>query len=116
MSKAPNAAELAVVRDLLASVADEMAFSCMRTALSPNIRDRRDLSAALFDAEGTMLAHAAHNTFEMRSVVAARSSSIWSSFGSSALTATARWLIAFFSSSRSSAMVRSPPAITKRGS
>ena len=56
----PDAATLAVVRDLLASVADEMALSCMRTALSPNIRDRRDLSAAVFDAQGVMLSHAAH--------------------------------------------------------
>ena len=55
-----DAVELALLRDLFAAVTDEMAHACMHTAMSPNIYDRRDLSAALFDATGTLLAHAAH--------------------------------------------------------
>jgi N-methylhydantoinase B len=52
--------ELALLRDLLESVAEEMAITCRRTAVSPNIKERRDLSAALFDGAGRLLAHAAH--------------------------------------------------------
>lgn len=51
---------LAIVRDLLESVAEDMAIVCRRTALSPNIKERADLSAALFDGRGRMIAHAAH--------------------------------------------------------
>ena len=32
----------------------------MRSSLSPNIRERRDLSCAVFDAQGQMVAQAAH--------------------------------------------------------
>lgn len=55
-----SAIDLALTRDLLESIADEMAAVCMRTAVSPNIKDRRDLSAAVFDGRGAMVAHAAH--------------------------------------------------------
>ena len=55
-----SAIDLALTRDLLESIADEMAAVCMRTAVSPNIKDRRDLSAAVFDGRGSMVAHAAH--------------------------------------------------------
>ena len=54
------AVELALARDLLESVAEEMAEACVRTASSPNIKERRDLSAAVFDGRGVMIAHAAH--------------------------------------------------------
>lgn len=57
---ASRAVELALTRDLLESVAEEMAAVCMRTAVSPNIKERRDLSAAVFDPGGRMVAHAAH--------------------------------------------------------
>ncbi len=55
-----DAVDLALTRDLLESVADEMAAVCVRTAVSPNIKERRDLSAAVFDGAGVMVAHAAH--------------------------------------------------------
>ena len=54
------AVDLALARDLLESVAEEMAEACVRTASSPNIKERRDLSAAVFDGRGTLIAHAAH--------------------------------------------------------
>jgi N-methylhydantoinase B len=59
-SRESRAVELALARDLLESVAEEMAAVCMRTAVSPNIKERRDLSAAVFDPTGRMVAHAAH--------------------------------------------------------
>ncbi|MGI9079015.1 MAG: hydantoinase B/oxoprolinase family protein, partial [Gemmatimonadaceae bacterium] len=43
-----------------AAIAEEMGSILVRGALSPNIRERRDSSAALFDARGAMIAQAAH--------------------------------------------------------
>ena len=44
----------------VAMIAEEMGVVLVRGALSPNIRERRDASAALFDAAGRMIAQAAH--------------------------------------------------------
>lgn len=52
--------ELEVFRHLFASVAEEMGERLMRSAYSPNIKERRDFSCALFDDNGEMLAQAAH--------------------------------------------------------
>ena len=57
---APDAVSLGLMRELLESVAEEMAEVCVRTAVSSNIKERRDLSAAVFDADGRMIAQAAH--------------------------------------------------------
>jgi len=46
--------------ELLAAVPEEMGQALERTAYSPNIKERRDYSCALFDVEGRMLAQAAH--------------------------------------------------------
>src|SRR2546426_6950550 len=43
-----------------ASIAEEMGLVLVHSALSPNIRERRDASAALFGADGEMIAQAAH--------------------------------------------------------
>jgi len=43
-----------------ASIAEEMGLVLVHSALSPNIRERRDASAALFAADGEMIAQAAH--------------------------------------------------------
>ncbi|MEO0475239.1 MAG: hydantoinase B/oxoprolinase family protein [Planctomycetota bacterium] len=56
----PNPIELEVFRHLFASVAEEMGERLMRSAYSPNIKERRDFSCALFDENGEMLAQAAH--------------------------------------------------------
>ena len=56
----PDPIELEVFRHLFASVAEEMGERLMRSAYSPNIKERRDFSCALFDADGAMLAQAAH--------------------------------------------------------
>lgn len=52
--------ELTVMANAVAMVAEEMGTVLVRGALSPNIRERRDASAALFDARGRMVAQAAH--------------------------------------------------------
>ena len=53
-------ARLAVWNALLASAADEMGVTLWRTGHSPNIRERRDFSCAVFDARGRLVAQAAH--------------------------------------------------------
>ena len=55
-----DAVGLEVMGHGFASVAEEMGLVLIHSALSPNIRERRDCSAALFDADGAMIAQAAH--------------------------------------------------------
>src|SRR5687768_10774376 len=52
--------ELTVMANAFAMIAEEMGTVLVRGALSPNIRERRDASSALFDADGRMVAQAAH--------------------------------------------------------
>ena len=52
--------ELSVLAHGVAMIAEEMGAVLIRGALSPNIRERRDASAAVFDAQGRMIAQAAH--------------------------------------------------------
>ena len=55
-----SAVQLEVVRHALAGVADEMGVALRRAAYSPNIKERADCSAAVFDADGQMVAQAEH--------------------------------------------------------
>ena len=55
-----DAVGLEVMAHAFASVAEEMGLVLVHSALSPNIRERRDASAAVFDADGEMIAQAAH--------------------------------------------------------
>ncbi len=52
--------ELSVLSHGVAMIAEEMGAVLVRGALSPNIRERRDASSAIFDARGRMIAQAAH--------------------------------------------------------
>ena len=72
-----NPIRLEVFKHLLSSVAEEMGVVLCRTGYSPNIKERRDFSCAVFDAEGNMIAQAAHipvhlgsMAFAMRDLVA----------------------------------------------
>ena len=51
---------LEVARNRFGAIADEMGGVLRRTSLSPNIKERADCSAAVFTAEGEMLAQAEH--------------------------------------------------------
>jgi N-methylhydantoinase B len=51
---------LEVFKHLFASVAEEMGMVLRRTGYSPNIKERRDYSCAIFDEKGRMIAQAAH--------------------------------------------------------
>jgi N-methylhydantoinase B len=55
-----DAVGLEVMGHAFASVAEEMGLVLIHSSVSPNIRERRDCSAALFDAAGEMIAQAAH--------------------------------------------------------
>ncbi len=54
-----TAAERSLFGGLFASIADEMLATLVRTAYSPNIKERRDCSTALFDDQGQLVAQAA---------------------------------------------------------
>jgi len=51
---------LEVFKNRFASISEEMGVTLTRTAFSPNIKERRDLSCAVFDHTGDMIAQAAH--------------------------------------------------------
>ncbi len=51
---------LEVFKHRFASIAEEMGMTLQRTAFSPNIKERRDFSCALFGRQGEMIAQAAH--------------------------------------------------------
>jgi len=51
---------LEVFKSLFISVSEEMGVALQRTAYSPNIKERRDFSCAIFDPEAQMVAQAAH--------------------------------------------------------
>lgn len=51
---------LEIFKHLFASIPEEMGAALQRASFSPNIKERRDFSCALFDAQGEMIAQAAH--------------------------------------------------------
>src|SRR5947208_13932224 len=52
--------ELALFKSATRSVAEEMGASLRRTAFSPNIKERRDYSCAVFDGRGQVAAMGDH--------------------------------------------------------
>ena len=51
---------LEVFKNMFISVADEMGVTLLRTSYSPNMKERRDFSCAVFNPRGEMIAQAAH--------------------------------------------------------
>ncbi|MGE4603151.1 MAG: hydantoinase B/oxoprolinase family protein [Planctomycetota bacterium] len=56
----PDPVGLRVMANLLDSVAEEMGTALERSGVSPNIKERRDYSCAIFDANAELVAQAAH--------------------------------------------------------
>src|SRR5438874_6547221 len=52
--------QLELMRNLFEAAAEEMGITLQRVAFSANIKERRDFSCAIFDAEAVLLAQAAH--------------------------------------------------------
>jgi 5-oxoprolinase (ATP-hydrolysing) len=55
-----DAVSLEIFKHLFASAAEEMGVTLERTAYSSNIKERKDYSCACFDAQGRLIAQAAH--------------------------------------------------------
>ena len=51
---------LEIFRNLFYSAAEEMGVTLCRTSFSPNIKERRDYSCAVFDGAGHMVAQGEH--------------------------------------------------------
>ena len=56
----PDPVELEIFREIFHSIAEEMGASLRRSAFSPNIRERRDYSCALFDQHAQVVAMGDH--------------------------------------------------------
>src|SRR5580698_3685197 len=52
--------ELEIFKNLFHSIAEEMGAALRRTAFSPNIKERRDYSCAVFDSAGEVIAMGDH--------------------------------------------------------
>lgn len=52
--------QLEVFKHLFAAIAEEMGVVLRKASFSPNIKERRDFSCALFDTQARMIAQAAH--------------------------------------------------------
>lgn len=59
-NSAVNPVSLEIFRSALTAIAEEMGTVLTLSSYSPNIKERRDFSCALFDAQGRMIAQAAH--------------------------------------------------------
>src|SRR5579872_1979053 len=55
-----DAAELEIFKNLFHSTAEEMGAALRRSAFSPNIKERRDYSCAVFDGRGRVVAMGDH--------------------------------------------------------
>ena len=60
MSDSYHPIKLEIYRNLFSSIAQEMGTVLKRTAYSPNIKERRDYSCALFDDQGQLVAMGDH--------------------------------------------------------
>jgi N-methylhydantoinase B len=58
--RVPDPIELAIFQSAVHSIAEEMGAALRRTALSPNIKERRDYSCAIFDGQGRVIAMGDH--------------------------------------------------------
>jgi N-methylhydantoinase B len=60
MMHSPDPIELAIFKHSFHSIAEEMGAALRRTAFSPNIKERRDYSSAIFDECGDVIAMGDH--------------------------------------------------------
>src|SRR5712664_2371271 len=67
---------LEIYRALYTSVAEEMGVALRRTAFSPNIKERRDYSCAVFDSGGRVIAQGDHMPVHLGSMPMAVASAL----------------------------------------
>lgn len=63
--------QMEVFANRLAAITEEMGAHLVRSSFSPNIKERRDCSVALFDAAGQVIAQAAHIPIHLGSLLGA---------------------------------------------
>ncbi|MEP6913946.1 MAG: hydantoinase B/oxoprolinase family protein, partial [bacterium] len=76
MTKQFDPTTLEIYRALYTSVAEEMGIALRRTAFSPNIKERRDYSCAVFDARGRVIAQGDHMPVHLGSMPMAVASAL----------------------------------------
>ena len=64
-----EALSIEIFRQLFTALTEEMGSSLRRAAFSPNIKERRDCSVALFDAKARLIAQAAHIPIHLGSLL-----------------------------------------------
>ncbi len=69
MKQTVDAVTVEIVGNLLLSIAEEMGYAVIRSAYSTNIKERRDISSAVFDPEGNMVAQAEHVAMHLGSLL-----------------------------------------------
>lgn len=69
MRKEVDAVTVEIVGNLLLSIAEEMGVALIKSAYSTNIKERRDISTAVFDPEGNMVAQAEHVAMHLGSLL-----------------------------------------------
>ncbi len=69
MGKRVDAVAVEIVGNLLLSIAEEMGVALIKSAYSTNIKERRDISTAVFDPEGNMVAQAEHVAMHLGSLL-----------------------------------------------
>lgn len=55
-TRRPDAIEIEVIGSALSTIVEEMSETMVKAAYSPNIKERRDCTASIFDAEGNAIA------------------------------------------------------------
>src|SRR4026209_2305885 len=68
--------ELEIFKNIYHSIAEEMGAALRRTAFSPNIKERRDYSCAIFDAHGRVIAQGDHMPVHLGSMPMAVASAL----------------------------------------
>lgn len=69
MRRTVDPVTMEIVGNLLLSVAEEMGATLVKTAVSTNIKERKDCSTAVFDARGRMVAQAEHIPMHLGSML-----------------------------------------------
>ncbi len=60
--------QLAIISNKFMSIAEQMGRTLQRTAISTNIKERRDFSCAIFDPKGNLVANAPHQPVHLGSM------------------------------------------------
>ncbi len=69
MKRSIDPVTVEIVGNLILSIAEEMGVAIIKSAYSTNIKERRDISTAVFDPEGNMVAQAEHVPMHLGSLL-----------------------------------------------